>query len=88
MEGACDCRIEEPTPGTRATLTTDTCLFHEVLAAEGKPQLLKHLCCQHNIKWLAAYEKQGVMSDLEQCRARGDGGCRIAVDAGGGGKRG
>lgn len=62
-----------------ATLTVDSCLYAEVLAAEGVPQLLKSFCCQFNMSWLDTYSSQGVESHLEACIAKGDGCCRIAV---------
>jgi hypothetical protein len=80
MEGGCACRLTEDAPARRGALHVDACLFHEVLAAEGKPQLLRHLCCQHNLTWLDAYAAQGVRSSLAECRARGDGACRIDVE--------
>ncbi|GBF94446.1 hypothetical protein Rsub_07260 [Raphidocelis subcapitata] len=88
MEGGCECSVREDRPGAAAALDVSSCLFHEVLAAEGKPQLLKYLCCQHNSTWLDAYEAQGVAHDMEACRARGDGACRLTIRAAGGGAAG
>lgn len=62
-----------------AALTVDTCMYAEVLQAEGVPQLLSSFCCQHNISWLDTYSKQGVESKLEACIAKGDACCRITV---------
>lgn len=62
-----------------ASLTVDSCLYAEVLTAEGVPQLLKAFCCQHNMSWLDTYRSQGVVSQLEACIAKGDGCCRITV---------
>lgn len=63
-----------------AALTVDSCMIAEVLQQEGLPQLLKYFCCQHNMTWLQAYDKQGVASHLEACIAKGDGCCRIIVE--------
>jgi hypothetical protein len=46
-------------------------------------QLLKFFCCQHNLTWLRAYERQGVAHELSECMARGDGSCCLRVQAGG-----
>jgi hypothetical protein len=62
-----------------ASLTVDSCLYAEVLTAEGVPQLLKAFCCQHNMSWLNTYSSQGVVSQLEACIAKGDACCRIMV---------
>jgi hypothetical protein len=62
-----------------AALTVDSCLYAEILKAEGAPQLLKSFCCQHNMSWLDTYSKQGLESHLEACIAKGDGCCRITV---------
>jgi len=82
MDGACECAIKEspsPPPHQSASLTVTSCMFHEVLSAEGKPHLLENLCCQHNLGWLEAYRGQGVESELGQCLARGDACCRIDI---------
>lgn len=63
-----------------ATLTVDSCMIAEVLQQEGVPQLLRFFCCQHNMTWLKAYEKQGVSSQLSACIAKGDSCCRITVE--------
>jgi hypothetical protein len=62
-----------------AALTVDSCMIAEVLQAEGVPQLLRHFCCQHNMRWLDAYKGQGVKSKLEACIAKGDTCCRMIV---------
>uniref|UniRef100_A0A383W1Q0 Uncharacterized protein n=1 Tax=Tetradesmus obliquus TaxID=3088 RepID=A0A383W1Q0_TETOB len=62
-----------------AALTVDSCMIAEVLQAEGVPQLLRHFCCQHNMRWLDAYKEQGVKSKLEACIAKGDTCCRMSV---------
>jgi hypothetical protein len=62
-----------------AALTVDSCLYADILKAEGTPQLLTSFCCQHNMSWLDTYSKQGVDSHLEACIAKGDGCCRITV---------
>lgn len=62
-----------------ASLTVDSCLYAEILTAEGVPQLLKAFCCQHNMSWLDTYSSQGVVSQLEACIAKGDSCCRITV---------
>jgi hypothetical protein len=85
MEGACECSVTEEAPGARAALVVSSCMFHEVLVAEGKPQLLANLCCQHNATWLDAYDAAAVRSALTQCMARGDAACRIEVEAPAGG---
>lgn len=63
-----------------AALTVDNCMIAEVLQQEGVPQLLKFFCCQHNMTWLQAYDKQGVSSQLGACIAKGDSCCRITVE--------
>jgi hypothetical protein len=63
MEGGCACTLEESSPSQltaqpapqSASLSVSSCIFHEVLAAEGEAHLLAHLCCQHNFTWLDAY---------------------------------
>lgn len=82
MEGGCACSVSEDAAAGRGALTVSACLFHEVLAAEGKEHLLKHLCCQHNASWLDAYGPLGVRHELAQCMARGDSACVLQVDAG------
>jgi hypothetical protein len=62
-----------------AALTVDSCMIAEVLQGEGVPQLLRHFCCQHNMRWLDAYQGQGVKSKLEACIARDDPCCRMIV---------
>lgn len=62
-----------------AALTVDSCMVAEVLKQEGVPQLNRYFCCQHNMMWLKAYDKQGVNSSLSACIATGDGCCRIVV---------
>ncbi|KAF6252298.1 hypothetical protein COO60DRAFT_1704354 [Scenedesmus sp. NREL 46B-D3] len=62
-----------------AALTVDSCMIAEVLQAEGAPQLLRHFCCQHNMRWLEAFQGQGVKSHLEACIAKDDPCCRMIV---------
>jgi hypothetical protein len=90
MEGGCECSVREEVPGSRASLDVAACVFYDVLSAEGKPQLLANLCCQHNASWLRAYEGAGVDARLAECLAAGGRGCRIEIEAaapGGGGRR-
>jgi hypothetical protein len=62
-----------------AALTVDSCMIAEVLQAEGAPQLLRHFCCQHNMRWLESYKGQGVSAKLDACIAKGDTCCRMTV---------
>jgi hypothetical protein len=80
MEGGCEVTVTEQAPGAKAALTVSACMFHEILAAEGAPELLRHLCCQHNAAWLDAYRGLGVASRLDQCRARGDVECVLSIE--------
>jgi hypothetical protein len=68
-----------------AALTVDSCMFAEVLRAEGVPQLTRYFCCQHNMSWLHVYQRHGVDSRLEACLARDDACCRLTVTPADGG---
>lgn len=65
-----------------AVWRVDTCAFHQLLSAEGCPELLSEFCCQYSLQWLRAYEKYGVQVSHEACMAWGDACCKVRIAKG------
>jgi hypothetical protein len=86
MAGACTVAVTEAPEGGGGALEVSSCLYADVLAAEGAPHLCRFLCCQHNVSFLKAYEPYGVRAELTECAAMAaaegappGGRCRIVV---------
>jgi hypothetical protein len=58
-----------------------SCMFQQVLASEGLPQLLKYQCCQANMMWLEVYQRYGIECSLSSSIALGDECCTISMAA-------